>query len=85
MEQIVEINPQIPAGALDYFCLDGVSYHNVNLTILYDRTGQRYQKGLGLRVFADGVEIGSAPTLRRLTAALPQERSHIRPARSSSN
>jgi hypothetical protein len=85
MENIVEINPQIPDGVLDYFCLDGVSYHNFNLTILYDRTGNHYRKGPGLRVYADGLEIGSAPILRRLTAVLPLERSRIRSPRSNLN
>lgn len=85
VDKIVEINPQIPDGVLDYFCLDGVHYHDVNLTILYDRTGNHYQKGSGLRVFADGVEIGLVPTLGRLTAALPQERSRLGSTRSTSN
>ena len=72
MDQWVEINPLIPDGAMEYFCLDGLRYHDWNLTILYDRTGQRYGKGPGLRVFANGKQIGSASELGWLETKLPQ-------------
>lgn len=65
LDQWIEVNPLVPDGALDYFCLDNVRYHDSDLTIIYDRTGQRYGKGAGLRVFADGREIGSSPKLER--------------------
>jgi predicted GH43/DUF377 family glycosyl hydrolase len=67
----VELNPLAPEGALDYFALDGVRYHGCDLTILYDRTGQRYGKGAGLHLFANGTEIGSAPGLQWMRAKLP--------------
>jgi predicted GH43/DUF377 family glycosyl hydrolase len=72
LDQIVEINPLIPDGAMDYFCLDGVHYHGWNLTILYDKSGDRYARGKGLRLFADGQEIGSVAGLTWLRAKLPQ-------------
>ena len=71
-DQWVEVNPLLPEGAMEYFCLDGVRYHGWNLTILYDETGERYRRGQGLRVFADGQEIGSAPGLTWFRAKLPQ-------------
>lgn len=72
LDHWVEVNPLVPEGAMDYFCLDGVRYHGWNLTILYDRSGDRYGKGKGLHVFADGREIGSAPGLTWFRAKLPQ-------------
>jgi predicted GH43/DUF377 family glycosyl hydrolase len=72
LDQWVEVNPLVPEGAINYFCLDGVRYHCWNLTILYDKTGDRYGKGTGLRLFADGHEIGSAPGLNWFRAKLPQ-------------
>jgi len=68
----VEVNPLLPEGAIDYFCLDRVRYHGWDLTILYDRTGARYRRGKGLRILVDGQEIGSAPTLGWLLVDLPQ-------------
>jgi len=72
MDQWVEVNPLIPEGAMAYFCLDGVRYHDFDLTILYDQTGKRYGKGAGVRVFADGQEIGYSPKLQWLRAKLPE-------------
>lgn len=70
-DETVEVNPLVPDGAWDYFCLDQVRYHGHWLTVLYDKTGERYQKGKGLRVFADGKEIAAAESLTRVTAPLP--------------
>jgi predicted GH43/DUF377 family glycosyl hydrolase len=70
-DDVVEINPLVPEGLWQYFCLDRVLYHGRWLTILFDVTGQRYGKGAGLRVFADGQEIGAAAKLGRLLARLP--------------
>jgi predicted GH43/DUF377 family glycosyl hydrolase len=72
MDQWVEIHPLVPDGALNYFCLDRVRYHDFDLTILYDQNGKRYGKGAGLHVFADGQEIASSPKLEACRAKLPQ-------------
>jgi hypothetical protein len=71
-DDLVEVNPLLPADIWDYFCLDGVPYHGRMLTILYDKTGKRYGKGSGLRILADGREIGATEALVRLNVALPQ-------------
>jgi predicted GH43/DUF377 family glycosyl hydrolase len=71
-DNTLQVNPLVPDDAWDYFCLDGVRYHGRTITVLYDRTGKRYGKGAGLRVFADGRQIAAAEKLgRALTAELP--------------
>ena len=70
-DNIVEVNPLVPDGKWDYFCLDNVLYHGHTLTIFYDKTGQRYGKGSGLHLLADGREIAHAAELTRLAAPLP--------------
>jgi hypothetical protein len=70
-DDLVEVNPLVPDGALDYFCLDNVSYHGRSLTILWDKTGKRYNRGAGLRVLVDGKEIAHSDTLQRVTGKLP--------------
>ena len=67
----VVVDPLLPDGTWDHFCLDGVPYHGRILTILYDRTGKRYGRGPGLRLLADGREIGARDDLGKLSAALP--------------
>lgn len=63
----VVVNPLLPAGQWDYFCLDRVSYRGRDLTILWDKTGEKYHKGKGLRVFADGRLVASSPRLERVS------------------
>jgi len=67
----LEVKPLLPEGTWEYFCLDHVRYHGHTLTILYYRTGHRYGKGTGLRVYADGQEIGKTPELGHIMAHLP--------------
>lgn len=70
-DDVVEVNPLLPADAWDWFCLDGVPYHGRALTILWDKTGRKYGRGEGLRVLADGREIARAAALQRVTGKLP--------------
>jgi hypothetical protein len=68
---VVEVNPLLPTGTWDWFALDDVRYAGRRITILWDPTGERYGRGKGLRVFADGQEIAAADTLTRVTGRLP--------------
>lgn len=45
-------NPLIP-GHWDHFCVTNVTHRNKRHTILYDRTGKRYQSGCGLQIRCD--------------------------------
>jgi len=67
-DNTVEVNPLVPPS-WDYFCLDQIPYHGLNLTILFDKTGTHY--GKGLRIFADGKAIAAAAKLARVTGPLP--------------
>lgn len=66
LDNTIEVNPLIPEGKWDWFCLDNVLYHGHNITILWDKDGTRYYRGKGLRVFVDGKEVGHSDTLSRL-------------------
>jgi len=70
-DDTLAVNPLVPEGTWDYFCLDSVLYHGRAITIFYDRTGQRYGKGAGLRVLADGKEIAVSEKIARVTGPLP--------------
>lgn len=74
-DDVVVVNPLVPPGRWDWFCLDGVPYHDRTLTVVWDRTGNHFAVGQGLRLFADGREIAAAPGLQRLTARLDAPRS----------
>ena len=72
-DDIVEVNPLVPEGEWPWFCLDHISYHGRTLTILWDETGEKYGKGKGLRVFADGREIAHSEALQKVTGSLNPE------------
>ena len=44
----IVVRPLGSTGKWDYFCLDNVVYHGQRLTIIWDKTGQRYHLGKGL-------------------------------------
>jgi hypothetical protein len=69
-DEVVEVNPLAPPE-WDWFALDRVPYHGRELAILWDRTGEHFRRGKGLRIFADGKEIAHSATLGRITAPLP--------------
>ena len=70
-DDIVEVWPLLPAETWDWFCLDGVKYHGRMLTILWDKDGQRYGRGAGLRILVDGKQIATTDKLEPLTRKLP--------------
>jgi hypothetical protein len=62
------INPLLPENTWDYFCLDNILYHGRIITVMYDKTGKKYNKGKGFRVFSDGKLVAGSkkPTLLRI-------------------
>jgi hypothetical protein len=70
-DDTIEINPLVPEGTWDYFCLDSVRYHGHAITILYDKSGSKYGKGKGLQILVDGRSVGRKDSLQRFTAKLP--------------
>ncbi|MFA9390219.1 MAG: glycosyl hydrolase family 65 protein [Prolixibacteraceae bacterium] len=62
----IEVNPLVPDGKWDWFCLDKVNYKGDLLTIVWDKTGEKYGKGKGLYVLKNGKEIGRSNKLERL-------------------
>ena len=67
LDDVVEVNPLLPANTWDWFCLDNVLYHGRIITIAWDKTGKKYNKGKGLRVFADGKQIAQSKSIGRIT------------------
>jgi len=68
----LEVNP-LALATWEWFCLDQVRYHGRSITIVWDKTGERYHKGEGMRVLANGKEIAATNSLVRVTALLPPQ------------
>ena len=72
-DSTVEVNPLLPPETWDWFCLDAVPYHGHLLSIVWDKTGKKYNRGKGLTLWADGVRIAARPALGPLHGPLPAE------------
>jgi hypothetical protein len=70
-DDAVEVQPLLPAGTWDWFCLDGLKYHGNTLTVLWDNDGKRYSRGQGLTILANGKTIAHASNLQKVTGKLP--------------
>ena len=56
----------------DYLALDGLNIRGRQVSILWDRTGDRYKRGKGFMVFADGQQIAQQSELTPLRVKLPE-------------
>ncbi len=64
------VHPLAPAS-WDYFAVDRLPYHGHQISIVWDRGGERYRIGKGLQVLVDGEKVASSPDLGRLVVKLP--------------
>jgi hypothetical protein len=69
-DNVIEINPLLPDGKWDWFCLDNVLYHGKLVTIIWDKWGKKYNKGKGLSVWVNGKKVVSNSILEKLTGKL---------------
>jgi hypothetical protein len=62
----VEVNPLLPKDKWDWFCLDNLLYHGHNISIVWDKYGDRYHAGKGLNIYVDGQLKGHNDTLGKV-------------------
>jgi hypothetical protein len=62
----VTVDPLIPPGEWDWFCLDGILYKDKTMTIFYDKNGRKYPGKSGLSVLVDGETVAHSKKLKRL-------------------
>jgi len=66
----IEVHPLAPAS-WDYFALDGVRLQGHDVTILWDRDGDRYQYGAGCTILVDGAVAMRQKSLQPMFLKLP--------------
>lgn len=69
-DNTITVNPLLPDGQWNYFCLDNVLYHGHNITIVWDKDGSRYHVGKGLSLFVDGRMKANRKSIGKLSAEL---------------
>jgi hypothetical protein len=67
MGNTLTVNPLIPDDYWDWFCLDHVKYHDKNITIIWDKDGQKYKEGQGFSIFVNGELKYNSKTIEKLT------------------
>lgn len=65
-DEVLEINPLFDRDNLEYMCADGILYHGKYVCVMWDKNGNRYGRGKGLKVFVDGVERASAEAVEKI-------------------
>ena len=69
----IVVNPLVPADNWDYFCLDGIRYHDKMLTIVWDRDGQHYRQGQGLTLMVNGKTVANRKDIGKLVFKVKSE------------
>lgn len=69
-DNIIEVNPLLPANKWDWFCLDNVLYHGKIITIIWDKAGTKYKKGKGLSVWVNGKKVAASLKLEKLSGKM---------------
>lgn len=67
-DESIVVNPLLPPGTWDWFCLENVSYRGRKVTIVWDKDGTRYGKGNGLSLYVNGKPVAHADNLTKLVA-----------------
>ncbi|KAM7204984.1 carbohydrate-binding module family 13 protein [Rhypophila sp. PSN 637] len=70
-DNTLKINSIMVPSSWDYFALENVPYHGHLITILWDRSGSRYNQGSGLKVYVDGTLTTSRSTLTGGSLTIP--------------
>jgi hypothetical protein len=65
-DNIIEINPLIPEGKWDWFCLDNILYHKQILTIIWDKDGSKYNQGKGFILLINGKVVSRQDSLSKM-------------------
>ncbi|TDS10320.1 MGH1-like glycoside hydrolase domain-containing protein [Sphingobacterium paludis] len=70
LSQGFELKPLIPQDKWAYFSLQHIPYKGKLINIFWDQKGDRYGKGKGLRVYADGKLVAKSKKLKSLKVKL---------------
>ena len=65
LNKTIEINPLIPDN-WDWFAVDNISYQGEKLSLVWDRTGKKYNRGKGLMLFKENVLVAKSNKIEKL-------------------
>jgi hypothetical protein len=65
-----ELYPLIPKEKWAWFKLSNLSYHGKTITLIWDQTGKKYNRGKGFLIFVNGKKIYHGTQLKPVTLEL---------------
>lgn len=69
-DNVLVVNPLIPADKWDWYCIDRVPYHGKLITVQWDKTGKHYNRGKGFQIYVNGQLVVSAGKPGRIRVEL---------------
>ena len=64
------VEPLFGEDDLDYLCLENIRISKSLVTVVYDKTGERYGLGKGLKLYVDGELIGELDSIGKIEAKI---------------
>ena len=66
IDGVIEINPLIPDD-WTFFAVENIFYQGKNLSLVWDKTGKKYNLGKGLMLFLEKELVAKADKIEKLT------------------
>ncbi|MDO7744223.1 MAG: glycoside hydrolase, partial [Pedobacter sp.] len=66
-DEVLEIRPLIPEKKWQWFALRNISYHGKTISLIWDKTGEKYHRGKGFHVYVDGRKVLTKKDLKPVT------------------
>jgi hypothetical protein len=65
-DDVLEIRPLIPDNKWEWFALRNVTYHGSNISLIWDKSGEKYKLGKGFHIFVNGKKLITRKNLKPL-------------------
>ncbi len=69
LDNIIEINPLVP-DEWEWFAVDNLYYHGKKFSLIWDKTGKKYNRGNGLSLFRDNILVAKSSKIEKITYSM---------------
>ena len=66
LDNIIEINPLVP-DEWEWFAVDNLYYQGKKFSLIWDKTGKKYNRGNGLSLFRDNILVAKSSKIEKIT------------------
>ena len=69
LDNIIEINPLVP-DEWEWFAVDNLYYQGKKFSLIWDKTGEKYNRGKGITLFRDNILVANSNRIEKLTYSM---------------